>query len=40
MPDIAELSFDDRLSLLLERERTEREQRRYQRLKGQARLHL
>ena len=28
MPDIAELSFEDRLSLLLEREKTEREQRR------------
>ena len=40
MPDIAELSFDDRLSLLLEREKTEREQRRYLRLKGLARLHL
>ena len=40
MPDIAELSFDDRLSLLLEREKTEREQRRYQRLKGHARLRL
>ena len=40
MPDIAELSFDDRLALLLERERTEREQRRHQRLKGHARLHL
>ncbi len=40
MPDIAELSFDDRLSLLLEREKTEREQRRYVRLKGLAKLHL
>ena len=40
MPDIAELSFEDRLSLLLEREKTDREQRRYQRLKGHARLHL
>ena len=40
MPDIAELSFEDRLSLLLEREKAEREQRRYQRLKGHARLHL
>ncbi len=40
MPDIAELSFEDRLSLLLEREKTEREQRRYVRLKGHARLHL
>ncbi len=36
MPDIAELSFEDRLSLLLEREKAEREQRRYQRLKGHA----
>ena len=40
MPDIAELSFGDRLSLLLEREKTEREQRRYVRLKGLAKLHL
>ena len=40
MPDISELSFDDRLSLLLEREKTEREQRRYMRLKGLAKLHL
>ena len=40
MPDIRELSFEDRLSLLLEREKTEREQRRYVRLKGHARLHL
>ena len=40
MPDISELSFDDRLSLLLEREKTEREQRRYVRLKGLAKLHL
>ena len=40
MPDIAELSFEDRLSLLLEREKTDREQRRYQRLKGHAKLHL
>ena len=40
MPDISELSFDDRLSLLLEREKTDREQRRYQRLKGHAKLHL
>ena len=40
MPDIAELSFDDRLALLLEREKTDREQRRYQRLKGLAKLHL
>ena len=40
MPDISELSFEDRLSLLLEREKTDREQRRYQRLKGHAKLHL
>ena len=40
MPDIAELSFEDRLSLLLEREKAERELRRYQRLKGHTRLHL
>ena len=40
MPDIADLSFDDRLGLLLEREKTEREQRRYVRLKGHARLHV
>ena len=40
MPDVTELSFDDRLSLLLEREKTEREQRRHVRLKGLPRLHL
>ena len=40
MPDIGELAFNDRLSLLLEREKTEREQRRYMRLKGLANLHL
>ncbi|WP_420636470.1 IS21-like element helper ATPase IstB [Candidatus Palauibacter sp.] len=40
MPDIGELAFDDRLSPLLEREKTEREQRRYRRLKGIAKLHL
>ena len=34
MPDISELSFEDRLSLLLEREKSDREQRRYQRLKA------
>lgn len=39
-PGKAELSFEDRLSLLLEREKTDREQRRYQRLRGHARLHL
>ena len=40
MPDIRELPFDDRLALLLERGKTDREQRRYVRLKGHARLHL
>ena len=40
MPDIGELTFEDRLSLLLEREKTDRENRRYQRLKGLAKLHL
>ena len=40
MPDVSDLSFDDRLSLLLEREKAEREQRRYLRLKGLAKLHL
>lgn len=40
MPDIEELGFHDRLSLLLEREKTDRETRRYQRLLGQAKLHL
>ena len=40
MADGGELAFDDRLSLLLEREKTEREQRRYLRLKGLAKLHL
>ena len=40
MPDIGELAFEDRLSLLLEREKTERAQRRYLRLKGLAKLHL
>ena len=35
MPDLGELPFEDRLSLLLERQKTDREQRRYQRLKGQ-----
>ena len=40
MPDIGELAFEDRLSLLLEREKTERAQRRYQRLRGLAKLHL
>ena len=34
MPDISELSFEDRLSLLLEREKTDREHRRYQRWSG------
>ena len=40
MPDIGELAFEDRLSLLLEREKTDRAQRRYLRLKGLAKLHL
>lgn len=40
MPDIEELGFHDRLALLLEREKTDRETRRYQRLLGQAKLHL
>lgn len=40
MPDIDELTFEDRLALLLEREKTDRAQRRFQRLLGQARLHL
>ncbi len=40
MPDIGELAFEDRLSPLLEREKTERAQRRYLRLKGLAKLHL
>lgn len=40
MPDIEELGFHDRLSLLLEREKIDRETRRYQRLLGQAKLHL
>ena len=40
LPDIDELAFDDRLSLLLEREKTDRGNRRFQRLLGQARLHL
>ena len=37
---IPELSFEDPRSLPLERERTEREQRRHARLKGHARPHL
>ena len=40
LPDIEELAFEDRLTLLLEREKTDRANRRYQRLVGQARLHL
>ena len=40
MPDLDELAFEDRLALLLEREQTDRAQRRLQRLLGQARLHL
>jgi DNA replication protein DnaC len=38
--DIEELAFEDRLTLLLEREKTDRANRRFQRLVGQARLHL
>ncbi len=40
MPDMAELTFEDRLTLLLEREKTARAERRYIRLKGMAKLHL
>lgn len=40
MPEIGELTFEDRLALLLEREKTDRANRRFQRLLGQARLHL
>lgn len=40
MPDINELSFEDRLAFLLEREKTDRSDRRFQRLLGQARLRL
>ena len=40
MPDIAELVFEDRLSLLLERQQTDPERCRYQRLKRHARLRL
>ena len=40
LPDIRELSFHDRLVLLLEREKTDRENRRYQRLLGRAHLRL
>lgn len=40
IPDIRELTFEDRLALLLEREKTDRANRRFQRLLGQARLHL
>ncbi len=40
IPDVAELSFEDRLVLLLEREKTDRADRRFQRLRGQARLRL
>ena len=32
MPDINELSFEDRLTFLLEREKTDRSDRRFQRL--------
>jgi DNA replication protein DnaC len=40
MPDLRELDFEDRLALLLEREKTERADRRFQRLLGQAKLRL
>lgn len=40
MPDLQDLAFEDRLALLLEREKTDRSNRRFQRLLGQARLHL
>jgi DNA replication protein DnaC len=40
IPDVAELAFDDRLTLLLEREKTDRANRRFQRLLAHARLHL
>jgi len=40
MRDVDELTFEDRLTLLLEREKTDRAHRRFQRLLGQARLHL
>lgn len=40
VPDIAELTFEDRLALLLEHEKSDRADRRYRRLLGQARLRL
>ena len=40
VPDIQDMAFHERLALLLEREKTERADRRYQRLMGQARLRL
>lgn len=40
MPDLRELAFEDRLALLLEREKADRANRRFQRLLGQARLRL
>jgi DNA replication protein DnaC len=40
MPDLEDLTFEDRLALLLDREKTDRTNRRFQRLLGQARLHL
>ena len=40
VPDVQELNFDDRLNFLLEREKTDRANRRFQRLLGHARLHL
>lgn len=40
MPDLDDLAFEDRLALLLEREKTDRADRRFQRLLGQAKLRL
>jgi DNA replication protein DnaC len=40
IPDLRDLTFEDRLALLLEREKTDRANRRFQRLLGHARLRL
>ncbi|NIR43618.1 MAG: ATP-binding protein [Gemmatimonadetes bacterium] len=40
MPDLRELAFEERLALLLQREKSERADRRFQRLLGQAKLRL
>lgn len=40
MPDLRDLDFMDRLALLLEREKTDRANRRFQRLLGHARLRI